>query len=75
MYDLVQLYIEFLDTLPKGPWWQRFRDPKLDALMEKALADSPTLVAANARLAQSRASLRAPSRSGTRWTAARGGMV
>jgi multidrug efflux system outer membrane protein len=45
------------DSAPKGPWWQRFGDPQLDALMGKAIADSPTLVAANGRLTQSRALL------------------
>jgi len=45
------------DTAPKGPWWQRFGDRDLDALVNKALNDSPTLVAANARLTQSRALL------------------
>ena len=43
------------DAAPKGPWWQRFGDPQLDALIGKALAGSPNLAAANARLAQSRA--------------------
>ena len=26
------------DAEAKGPWWQRFGDPTLDALQEKALA-------------------------------------
>ena len=43
------------DAAPKGEWWQRFGDPQLDALIRQALAGSPTLAAANARLAQSRA--------------------
>jgi NodT family efflux transporter outer membrane factor (OMF) lipoprotein len=43
------------DALPKGAWWQRFGDPQLDALQQQALAQSPTLAAANARLAQARA--------------------
>jgi NodT family efflux transporter outer membrane factor (OMF) lipoprotein len=43
------------DAAPKGPWWQRFGDPQLDALEQTALAQSPTLEAANARLAQARA--------------------
>ena len=45
------------DNLPKGPWWQRFNDARLNALEEQALANSPNLAAANARLAQSRATL------------------
>ena len=43
------------DGLAKGPWWTQFGDPQLDALEEQALANSPTLVAANARLLQARA--------------------
>jgi len=43
------------DTAAKGPWWQRFADPALDVLERRALAESPTLVAANARLLQARA--------------------
>jgi NodT family efflux transporter outer membrane factor (OMF) lipoprotein len=45
------------DGTPKGPWWQRFNDARLNALEEQALANSPTLVAANARLAQARATM------------------
>jgi NodT family efflux transporter outer membrane factor (OMF) lipoprotein len=43
------------DLAPKGPWWQRFQDPTLDALERQALASSPTLAVAAARLAQARA--------------------
>lgn len=43
------------DAVPKGPWWQRFADPQLDALQQQALAANPTLMAATARLAQARA--------------------
>jgi NodT family efflux transporter outer membrane factor (OMF) lipoprotein len=43
------------DGAPKGPWWKRFGDPQLDALVDKALAANPTLAAANARLAQAKA--------------------
>ena len=43
------------DAAPKGPWWQRFGDARLDALQADALAQSPTLALANARLAQARA--------------------
>lgn len=45
------------DAAPKGPWWQRYGDPRLDALEQQALAGSPTLALAAARLAQARASL------------------
>ncbi|GAB3472287.1 hypothetical protein GCM10027321_45120 [Massilia terrae] len=37
-----------------GAWWQSFRSPALDALVEQALRSSPTLKQANARLAQAR---------------------
>ncbi|SFP58752.1 efflux transporter outer membrane subunit [Variovorax sp. 770b2] len=45
------------DVADKGPWWKRFNDAQLDALQDRALAGSPTLVIANARLAQARANL------------------
>ncbi|HXU41437.1 MAG TPA: efflux transporter outer membrane subunit [Burkholderiales bacterium] len=45
------------DAAPKGRWWARFSDPKLDELMDKALAGNPTLAAAYQRLAQARATL------------------
>ena len=47
------------DTMAKGPWWQRLGDPHLDALEQQALANSPTLAAASARLSQARASVAA----------------
>jgi NodT family efflux transporter outer membrane factor (OMF) lipoprotein len=47
------------DTLARGDWWQRFGDPQLDALQQQALAASPTLGAAVARLAQARAGVQA----------------
>lgn len=47
------------DSADKGPWWKRFNDAQLDALQDRALAGSPTLVIANARLAQARATLAA----------------
>jgi len=43
------------DLAQKGAWWMRYDDPALDALEHKALTASPTLAAANARLAQARA--------------------
>jgi NodT family efflux transporter outer membrane factor (OMF) lipoprotein len=45
------------DSLGKGPWWLRFQDPELNALAERAIAGSPTLALAQARLAQARALL------------------
>jgi multidrug efflux system outer membrane protein len=47
------------DLAAKGSWWLRFGDPQLDALEQQSLAGSPTLVAANARLTQARATLTA----------------
>jgi NodT family efflux transporter outer membrane factor (OMF) lipoprotein len=47
------------DLAAKGPWWVRFGDSQLDALEQQALAGSPTLAAASARLAQARATLTA----------------
>ncbi|RYF35074.1 MAG: efflux transporter outer membrane subunit [Comamonadaceae bacterium] len=49
------------DTLDKGRWWQRFGDARLDALQQQALANSPTLAQAGARLAQARATVDANS--------------
>jgi NodT family efflux transporter outer membrane factor (OMF) lipoprotein len=38
-------------------WWSAFKDPQLDALVEHALADHPTLATARAREAGARAAL------------------
>ena len=40
-----------------APWWRSFGDATLDALVDQALRDSPTLAAAQARLRQARATL------------------
>lgn len=40
---------------PAGRWWTAFRSPELDATVDQALSDSPTLEEANAALAQARA--------------------
>jgi NodT family efflux transporter outer membrane factor (OMF) lipoprotein len=37
-----------------GVWWELFHSPQLDEVMRTAIAASPTLVAANATLAQAR---------------------
>ncbi|WP_373039289.1 efflux transporter outer membrane subunit [Variovorax sp. KK3] len=47
------------DSVDKGPWWLRFGDAGLDRLQQQALANSPTLDLASARLAQARATLAA----------------
>ncbi len=51
------------DLAAKGPWWQRFGDPQLDALEQQALTGSQTLAAATARLDQARATVTAASAS------------
>ena len=43
------------DSLAKGAWWERFNDPDLSALEQKAMLANQTLAAAVARLEQSRA--------------------
>ena len=50
-------------TWPDAQWWRRYGDAQLDQLVQEALAGSPTLTAAQARLAQANAvvgSARAP---------------
>jgi NodT family efflux transporter outer membrane factor (OMF) lipoprotein len=42
-----------------GQWWTLFRSEALDALIRKALADSPTIAAAEARLRETEENLRA----------------
>jgi multidrug efflux system outer membrane protein len=44
--------------VPKGPWWKIFHDAMLDDLETNALADSPTLRAAVARVDRARATAR-----------------
>ncbi len=46
-------------TSPAPRWWESLGDPVLNQLVQQALADSPSIAAANARVAQSRASLAA----------------
>lgn len=50
------------DATPQAPaarWWESLNDPVLNRLVDDALTGSPSLAAANARVAQSRASLAA----------------
>lgn len=42
---------------PRVQWWQRYQDPQLNQLMDEALANSPSMTAAQARLAQANASV------------------
>jgi NodT family efflux transporter outer membrane factor (OMF) lipoprotein len=39
---------------PADGWWKRYGDPQLDALMDEALAASPTLAEAQARITKAR---------------------
>jgi NodT family efflux transporter outer membrane factor (OMF) lipoprotein len=43
---------------PDAQWWRRYGDAQLDRLVDEALAGSPTLTAAQARLAQANAAVR-----------------
>ncbi len=43
------------DALPKGSWWEVFRDAELDRLEQRALAGNQTLASVSAHLNQARA--------------------
>lgn len=43
------------DHLSRGAWWQRYREPELDALQQQIIANSPNLAAAIARYNQAEA--------------------
>jgi NodT family efflux transporter outer membrane factor (OMF) lipoprotein len=43
------------DTLPKGSWWEVFRDAELDALMKRVDLSNQNIKAAEARLRQAQA--------------------
>lgn len=47
------------DAAPRSAWWRRFGDAELDALEQRAAANSPTLELAAARLVQARSALAA----------------
>jgi len=40
---------------PRDDWWRRYNDPQLDALIADGIAGSPTLTAAQARIARAEA--------------------
>ncbi|ANN72828.1 efflux transporter outer membrane subunit [Bordetella bronchialis] len=42
---------------PTAQWWERYGDPQLNALVQEALANNPTMTAAQARLAQANAAV------------------
>ncbi len=58
---------------PRSDWWTAFGDPQLDALIDEALRDSPTLAAADARArsAQAQAGLADAQRAPTLGASAR----
>ena len=43
------------DTVPRGPWWEIFDDPELNALEEQVAAANQDLLVAEARLREARA--------------------
>jgi outer membrane protein, multidrug efflux system len=49
------------DAADKGAWWEAFGDAQLNGFEQRAMADSPTLAIAAARLAQARATVTATS--------------
>jgi NodT family efflux transporter outer membrane factor (OMF) lipoprotein len=51
-------HFAFAEELP-GQWWKLFRSPELDKMIKQGLADSPTLVAAQAALRKAEEDLRA----------------
>jgi multidrug efflux system outer membrane protein len=44
-----------LDAWPAEQWWRAYQDPQLDALVERALKDSPSLATVAARVAGAQA--------------------
>jgi multidrug efflux system outer membrane protein len=52
-----------LDTLPRGPWWERFGDPTLNQLEQQLTAENPDLAALAEQYTQAR-DLAAEARSG-----------
>lgn len=51
-------HFAFAENLP-GEWWTLFRSPELDAMIKQALADSPTVAAAQAALRKAQEDRRA----------------
>src|ERR1700733_2871586 len=43
-----------LDTLPRGPWWERFNDPLLNQLEQQLTAENPNLAAMAEQYTQAR---------------------
>ena len=54
-HDQAQAYVQGLDI--PGQWWTLFHSPKLNALIDRAMAANPSLVSAQAALRQAREQL------------------
>src|SRR5260370_39116467 len=52
------------DGWPAARWWTRYRDAQLDALIDQALGEAPTMVIARTRVAQAKSDV-ALARAGT----------
>jgi NodT family efflux transporter outer membrane factor (OMF) lipoprotein len=54
-YATIESFAAPVSAWPSDRWWEAYGDPQLNALIEEALADSPTLEAAQARLRRAQA--------------------
>ncbi len=54
-YETAKSFAAPVAGWPADGWWKRYGDPQLDALMDEALAGSPTLAQAQARVVTARA--------------------
>src|SRR5262249_38597172 len=54
-YETIRSFAAPVADWPSDHWWESYGDSELTALIEEALADSPTLAAAAARLARAQA--------------------
>lgn len=54
-FQTIQSFAAPAAAWPSDHWWEAYGDPALNALIEEALADSPTLAGAAARLRQAQA--------------------
>lgn len=53
-YETAKAFAAPAADWPADGWWKRYGDPQLDALMDEALAGSPTLAQAQARVVRAR---------------------
>ncbi len=54
-YETIRSFAAPVANWPSDRWWESYGDSQLDALIEEALADSPSLAAAAARVRQAEA--------------------